>query len=54
MSASSSHTALAYASSSTTRFYAVFVVVVVIAGPLLLPGVIAAVPVAGLAGVIHR
>jgi SulP family sulfate permease len=52
MSASSSRTALAYASRSTTRFYAVFVVVVVIAGPLLLPGVIAAVPVAGLAGVI--
>jgi sulfate permease, SulP family len=52
MSASSSRTALAYASRSTTRFYTVFVVVVVIAGPLLLPGVIAAVPVAGLAGVI--
>jgi sulfate permease, SulP family len=52
MSASSSRTALAYASRSTTRFYTVFVVVVVIAGPLLLPGVIAAVPVAALAGVI--
>mgnify|MGYP003694381579 CR=1 FL=1 len=52
MSASSSRTALAYASRSTTRFYSVFVVVVVVAGPLLLPGVIAAVPVAALAGVI--
>jgi sulfate permease, SulP family len=52
MSASSSRTALAYASRSTTRFYSVFVVVVVIAGPLLLPGVIAVVPVAALAGVI--
>ena len=38
MSASSSRTALAYASGSTTRFYTVFVVVVVVAGPLLLPG----------------
>jgi MFS superfamily sulfate permease-like transporter len=52
MSASSSRTALAYASRSTTRFYSIFVVVVVIAGPLLLPGVIAVVPVAALAGVI--
>ncbi len=52
MSASSSRTALAFASGSTTRFYSVFVVVVVIAGPLLLPGVIATVPVAALAGVI--
>ncbi len=52
MSASSSRTALAYASRSTTRFYTVFVVVVVIAGPPLLPGVIAAVPVAALADVI--
>ncbi len=52
MSASSSRTALAYASRSTTRFYSLFVVVVVIAGPLLLPGVIAVVPVAALAGVI--
>ena len=52
MSASSSRTALAYASGSTTRFYSVLVVVVVVAGPLLLPGVIATVPVAALAGVI--
>lgn len=50
MSASSSRTALAYASRSTTRFYSLFVVVVVIAGPLLLPGVIAAVPVAAPGG----
>jgi SulP family sulfate permease len=52
MSASSSRTALAYASGSTTRFYSIFVVAVIIAGPLLIPGVIAQVPVAALAGVI--
>ncbi|MEZ5186512.1 MAG: SulP family inorganic anion transporter [Candidatus Nanopelagicales bacterium] len=52
MSASSSRTALAFASGSTTRFYSVFVIAVIIAGPLLVPGAIAAVPVAALAGVI--
>lgn len=52
MSASSSRTALAYASGSTTRFYSLFVVAVLIAGPLLFPGVIAQVPIAALAGVI--
>ncbi|HPJ19935.1 MAG: SulP family inorganic anion transporter [Actinobacteria bacterium] len=52
MSASSSRTALAFASGSTTRFYSLFVVAVLIAGPLLIPGVIAEVPIAALAGVI--
>ena len=52
MSASSSRTALAFASGSTTRFYSLFVVAVLIAGPLLIPGVIAQVPIAALAGVI--
>jgi SulP family sulfate permease len=52
MSASSSRTALAHASGSTTRFYSVFVIAVILAGPLLIPGVIAQVPVAALAGVI--
>jgi MFS superfamily sulfate permease-like transporter len=52
MSASSSRTALAYASGSTTRLYSIFVVLVVIAGPLLIPDVIASVPQAALAGVI--
>ncbi|MBK6762800.1 MAG: SulP family inorganic anion transporter [Micrococcales bacterium] len=52
MSASSSRTALAFASGSTTRFYSVIVIAVIIAGPLLIPGVIAEVPVAALAGVI--
>ncbi len=52
MSASSSRTALAFASGSTTRFYSVFVIAVLIAGPLLFPGVIAEVPTAALAGVI--
>ncbi len=52
MSASSSRTALAFASGSTTRFYSVFVIAVLIAGPLLIPGVIAEVPTAALAGVI--
>ncbi|HPE13360.1 MAG: SulP family inorganic anion transporter [Actinobacteria bacterium] len=52
MSASSSRTALAFAAGSTTRFYSVFVIVFIIAGPLLLPGVIAQVPISALAGVI--
>ena len=52
MSASSSRTALASVSGATTRFYSIFVIMIVIAGPLLIPGVIAIVPVAGLAGVI--
>ena len=52
MSASSSRTALAHASGSTTRFYSLFVIAVIVAGPLLIPGVIAQVPVAALAGVI--
>lgn len=52
MSASSSRTALAFASGSTTRFYSIFVIAVLIAGPLLIPGVIAKVPIAALAGVI--
>ncbi len=52
MSASSSRTALAVAGGATTRFYSIFVLVILLAGPLLFPGVIAAVPIAGLAGVI--
>lgn len=52
MSASSSRTALAFAAGSTTRFYSVFVILFIIAGPLLLPGVIAEVPISALAGVI--
>ncbi len=52
MSASSSRTALAVAAGAKTRFYSIFVLVVLLAGPLLVPGVIAAVPIAGLAGVI--
>ncbi len=52
MSASSSRTALAVAGGAKTRFYSIFVLVVLLAGPLLFPGVIAAVPIAGLAGVI--
>lgn len=52
MSASSSRTALAVAAGATTRFYSIFVLVILLAGPLLFPGVIAAVPIAGLAGVI--
>ncbi len=52
MSASSSRTALAYSSGSTTRFYSIFVIAVILAGPLLIPGVIARVPQAALAGVI--
>ncbi|MEI2718121.1 MAG: SulP family inorganic anion transporter [Candidatus Nanopelagicales bacterium] len=52
MSTSSSRTALASASGATSRFYSIFVLVVLLAGPLLFPGVIAAVPIAGLAGVI--
>lgn len=52
MSASSSRTALAFAARSTTRFYSVFVILFIIAGPLLLPGVIAEVPISALAGVI--
>ncbi len=52
MSASSSRTALAFASGSTTRFYSIFVILFILAGPLLLPGVIATVPVSALAGVI--
>ncbi len=52
MSASSSRTALAYASGSTTRFYSIFVIAVILAGPLLIPGLIGSVPYAALAGVI--
>ena len=52
MSASSSRTALAYAAGSTTRFYSIFVIVFILAAPLLFPGVIAEVPEAALAGVI--
>jgi len=52
MSASSSRTALAYSTPSTTRFYSIFVVMILIAGPLLFPGVIAEVPDAALGGVI--
>ena len=52
MSASSSRTALAVAAGAKTRFYSIFVLVILLAGPLLFPGVIAAVPIAGLAGVI--
>lgn len=52
MSASSSRTALASAAGATSRFFSIFVVVVLIGGPLLIPGVIAQVPLAGLAGVI--
>ena len=52
MSASSSRTALAVAAGATTRFYSIFVLLILLAGPLLIPGVIAAVPIAGLAGVI--
>jgi len=52
MSASSSRTALAYSSQATTRFYSVFVAVILVAGPLLIPGVISAVPDAALGGVI--
>ncbi|MFN8124893.1 MAG: SulP family inorganic anion transporter [Candidatus Nanopelagicales bacterium] len=52
MSASSSRTALAVAAGANTKFYSVFVLIVLLAGPLLIPGVIAAVPIAGLAGVI--
>lgn len=52
MSASSSRTALAFAAGATTRFYSVFVLVILLAGPLLIPGVISNVPIAGLAGVV--
>ncbi|MEI2785046.1 MAG: SulP family inorganic anion transporter [Candidatus Nanopelagicales bacterium] len=52
MSASSSRTALAFSSGATTRFYSIFVVAVLIAGPLMIPGVIEQVPIAALAGVI--
>lgn len=52
MSASGSRTALAYSMGSTSRFYSLYVAAVVIAGPLLIPGVIAKVPIAALAGVI--
>ncbi len=52
MSASSSRTALAVAAGARTRFYSIFVLVILLAGPLLFPGAIAAVPIAGLAGVI--
>lgn len=52
MSASSSRTALAYSSAATTRFYSVWVIAVVIIGPLLFPRAIASVPIAALAGVI--
>lgn len=52
MSASSSRTALAAASGATTKYYSIFVVIVLIGGPLLFPSVIAAIPTAGLAGVI--
>jgi MFS superfamily sulfate permease-like transporter len=52
MSASSSRTALAFSSGATTRFYSIFVIGVLVAGPLLIPGVIAKVPIAALAGVI--
>lgn len=52
MSASSSRTALAFASGATSRFYSIFVVTVLLAGPLIVPGAIAAVPDAALGGVI--
>jgi sulfate permease, SulP family len=52
MSASGSRTALAYSMGSTSRFYSLIVAIVLVAGPLLFPGVIAAVPIAALAGVI--
>ena len=52
MSASSSRTALAAASGATSKLYSLIVVAVLILGPLLIPGVIAAIPDAGLAGVI--
>ena len=52
MSASSSRTALAVAAGANTRFYSIFVLVILLAGPLLIPGVLGAVPIAGLAGVI--
>lgn len=52
VSASSSRTALAMAAGATTRFYSIFVLLVLLAGPVLFPGVIGSVPNAGLAGIV--